>query len=352
MDLSYLFFLSSGLFLGWSLGANDAANIFGTAVGSKMVRFTTIAIIASVFVIIGAVFGGSGASDTLGDLGAVNALGGSFMVALSAALAVYLVLRMGVNVSTSQAIVGSIIGWNLYAGKPTDYSTLSQIILTWVLCPLISGCVAVILYLSLKKILKYCKFHLLTQDQITRVGLIVTAAIGAYALGANNIANVVGVFVESCPFKPLNFANIFTLSSQQVLFLLGSIAVSVGILTYSQKVIMTVGNNLMKMSPMVALIVVLSQAFVLLLFSAITLHNWLESLSLPVLPLVPVSSTQAVIGAILGIGLIKGGRGINWLIVRRVVVGWGVAPLIALVICFISLFFLENVFNLTVYLPD
>ena len=48
-------FLTAGLFLGWSLGANDAANIFGTAVGSRMVRFYTAAAVASVFVIIGAV---------------------------------------------------------------------------------------------------------------------------------------------------------------------------------------------------------------------------------------------------------------------------------------------------------
>ena len=33
MELSVLFFLTSGLFLGWALGANDAANVFGTAVG-------------------------------------------------------------------------------------------------------------------------------------------------------------------------------------------------------------------------------------------------------------------------------------------------------------------------------
>ena len=45
MDYSFLFFISSGLFLGWSLGANDAANIFGTAVGTKMVKFKTAAII-------------------------------------------------------------------------------------------------------------------------------------------------------------------------------------------------------------------------------------------------------------------------------------------------------------------
>ena len=39
--MSWLF-LSSGLFLGWSLGANDAANVFGTAVATKMVRFRTL----------------------------------------------------------------------------------------------------------------------------------------------------------------------------------------------------------------------------------------------------------------------------------------------------------------------
>jgi PiT family inorganic phosphate transporter len=161
----------------------------------------------------------------------------------------------------------------------------------------------------------------------------------------------VGVFVKSCPFKPLNFGNVFTLSPVQVLFLLGAIAISVGIFTYSKRVIMTVGNNLMKMSPMVAWIVVVAQAVVLLLFSSQTLHDWLISIHLPAFPLVPVSSTQAVIGAIVGIGLIKGGRGMNWSIVGKIVAGWVTTPLMALIICFISLFFLENVFNQVVYIP-
>lgn len=50
-----ILFLSSGLLLGWSLGANDAANVFGSAVGSKMVSFRQAAIISSIFVIIGSV---------------------------------------------------------------------------------------------------------------------------------------------------------------------------------------------------------------------------------------------------------------------------------------------------------
>lgn len=352
MDLSYLFFLSSGLFLGWSLGANDAANIFGTAVGSKMVRFKFIAAIACVFVIIGAVFGGSGTSATLENLGSVNALAGAFMVALSAALAVYSMLRTGVTVSTSQAIVGAIIGWNIYAGKTTDLTTLAQIVSTWTICPLLSGIIAVFLYLFIKKIQKCSSMHLLMRDQITRIGLIATAAIGAYALGANNIANVVGVFIKSNRFKPLSFGNLYTLNSEQVLFLLGAIAISVGIFTYSHKVIKTVGNNLMRMSPTVALIIVLSQAIVLFLFSSVSLHNWLQNSALPTIPLVPVSSTQAVIGAILGIGLIKGGRNLNWSIIAKIIAGWVLAPLIAMIICFVCLFFLENVFNQIVFIAD
>ena len=55
MELTVLIFLLGGLFLGWSLGANDAANVFGTAVGTRMVQFKTAAIICSLFVILGAI---------------------------------------------------------------------------------------------------------------------------------------------------------------------------------------------------------------------------------------------------------------------------------------------------------
>ena len=130
MDISVLIFLSSGLFLGWALGANDAANVFGTAVGSRMVRFSTAAIICSIFVILGAVISGAGATETLGKLGAINTLPGSFMAALAAATAVYLMTKFGLPVSTSQAIVGAIIGWNLFSSSPTDSESLTKIIFT------------------------------------------------------------------------------------------------------------------------------------------------------------------------------------------------------------------------------
>ena len=150
----FLFFLSSGLFLGWSLGANDASNVFGSAVGSKMIRFSQAAIIASIFVVLGAVLQGAGGSHTLGKLGSVDALGGAFTVALAAGLSVLWMTRMKLPVSTSQAIVGAIIGWNFFTGNPTDMHSLTKIVTTWVSGPILGGIFAVLLFLLLRYIIK------------------------------------------------------------------------------------------------------------------------------------------------------------------------------------------------------
>ncbi|NLO68454.1 MAG: inorganic phosphate transporter, partial [Bacteroidales bacterium] len=128
----FALFLTSGLFLGWSLGANDASNIFGTAVGSKMLRFRKAAIIASVFVIIGAVFQGRGTSETLTSLSSVDALGGAFTVSLCAAITVFGMNKNGLPVSTTQAIVGAIIGWSLFTGNKTDLTVLARIVGSWI----------------------------------------------------------------------------------------------------------------------------------------------------------------------------------------------------------------------------
>lgn len=348
MELSFFIFLSSGLFLGWSLGANDAANVFGTAVGTKMVRFKTAAIIASVFIVIGAVWGGGGASKTLSQLGSVNALAGAFMVALSAALTVYWMVNSGLPVSTSQAIVGAIVGWNFYSKHQTDYGILTQIVSTWIICPVLSGCIAIIMYLAIKATIRRSRLHLIRQDSYTRIGLILAGAFGAYALGANNIANVMGVFVDSSPFKPLQIG-MLSINGTQILFFIGGLAISVGVFTYSHKVINTIGCGIMSMSPMIAWIVVMSQSLVLFMFASQSLKSLLESYGLPSLPLVPVSSSQAVIGAVIGIGLAKGGRSVRWSILGRIAIGWVTTPVISALLCFISLFFLENVFNQVVF---
>lgn len=348
MELTILLFLFGGLFLGWSLGANDAANVFGTAVGTRMVNFRTAAIICSVFVILGAVVSGSGTTETIGKLGAINALPGAFACCVAAGFAVYLMTKFGLPVSTTQAIVGAIIGWNLFTGSQTDTGTLTTILATWIICPILAGVIAIGLFLTVKKIISKSRIHILRLDAYTRLALLLAGAFGAYSLGANNIANVMGVFVNVSPFTDINIANLFVLTSIQQLFLLGGIAIAVGVFTYSKKVMFTVGNDLLKLSPVSAFVVVLSHSIVLFLFASQGISSFLISLNLPALPLVPVSSSQAIVGGVIGIGLLKGGKEVKWSVAGKISIGWVVLPLLTMVIAMFILYILKYMFNLSV----
>jgi len=339
-----LFFLSSGLFLGWSLGANDAANIFGTAVGTKMIRFKTAALTASIFVILGAVIQGAGASNTLGQLGNVSTLAAAFTVALSAALTVYWMTRLSLPVSTSQSIVGAIIGWNFYTNNPTDFNTLTKIVTTWISGPVLGGLTAVLLFMLVKKLTKKTKVHLLYKDSFIRYGLLFVGAFGAYSLGANNIANVMGVFTGVVDLPTVNLGFIQFDSTQQ-LFFIGGVAIAIGIFTYSRHVMTTIGNTLMPLTSEAAIVVVLSQALVLFIFSSQGLSDAFQSIGLPAIPLVPVSSSQVVIGSIIGIGLYKGGKEIKYNMLGSISLGWLATPLVAGVLAFFMLFFVNNVFE-------
>ncbi|MFQ5584380.1 MAG: inorganic phosphate transporter, partial [Calditrichia bacterium] len=316
------FYLLSGLFLGWSLGANDTANIFGTAVGTRMIKFRVAAIVTSIFVILGAVISGAGTTRTLGELGAVNALAGSFTVALAAGMAVTWMTRLNLPVSTSQSIVGAIIGWNIFTGSPTDYSSLTKIVASWVVSPLLAGIFSFAIYKLAINILPRIKVHLLMQDALNRLGLLLVGAFGAYSLGANNIANVMGVFVPASPFSHIHISNLITFSGTRQLFLLGALAISAGVFTYSYKVMITVGRTLFKLSPVSALVVVFSESLVLFLFASRGLENWLLIHHLPAIPLVPISSSQAIIGAIIGIGMAKNIGSINFNILGKISLGW------------------------------
>ncbi len=352
MGPTFFVFLTSGLLLGWSLGSNDAANVFGTAVASRMLRFTTAATVCGVFVVIGAVTSGGGPARGLGQLGAVNALGGSFTVALAAAATVFGMTRLRLPVSTTQAVVGGILGWNLFSATDTNWTALIRIVATWVACPILGAIFALVLYQLTTWTIRTIKPHILYLDQWTRLGLLAAGAFGAYSLGANNIANVVGVFVPASPLNDVSIGGVVTLTGPQQLFLLGGLAIAAGAF-FSQNVMMTVGKEIVTVGPVGGWVVVMAQAIVLFVFSSRALQEFVISVGLPAIPLVPVSSSQAVVGAVCGLALVRGVSGfrqIRWSVLRNIAVGWIVTPAITALICYVALFFVQNVFEQIVFI--
>jgi PiT family inorganic phosphate transporter len=345
------FYLISGLFLGWTLGANDACNIFGTAVTTKMLKFRFAAILASTFIVIGAVISGGGTSHTISELGEVNALAGAFTVSLASGLTTFVFIKNGYPVSVSQSIVGSIVGWCIFTSTPVDISSLTRIVITWIVNPFISGIFAYLIFKLIKHSLKKLNIHILEIDFYTRMALILVLIFGSYSLGANNIAKVIGVFINSNPFKDVNVLNIFTIPALNQLFMLGAFAMAVGIFTYSKRNIETVGGEIFTLSPVSALASVLASSIVLFLFSSESIEKLLHNLNLPALPLVPVSITQSMVGAIIGIGVAKGVTNLNFRILGKISVGWIITPIASAVVCFVLLFFVQNVFQAKIVVP-
>ena len=293
--------LIAGAFMGWGLGANDAANLFGPAVGSRALRFWTAASLASVFVVIGAVLMGSRGFATYGAIGA-QTLVSSFTVMLAAGITVTIMTMLGLPISSTQATVGAIIGGSLLNASGVNLQPLMKIFLSWILTP-IGGMIAA--YIPYKIITLYphtLMGRFASQDRFVRWGLVLVTCYGAFSLGANNVANVTGVYVKAGLISP-SFAALF-----------GSLAIALGIMTFSKRVIRTVGSGLVPLDPFAALVVILAESITLNVYAMIG---------------VPVSASQAVVGAVVGIGLVKGVKTIDGRALVRVLFGWLGTPTIA-----------------------
>ena len=75
--------------------------------------------------------------------------------------------KAGLPVSTTQAIVGAIVGWNLYTGSATNIKVLITILGTWVLCPVIAGLIAMGFFTFTKNFILKRKLHILRLDAYT-----------------------------------------------------------------------------------------------------------------------------------------------------------------------------------------
>ena len=295
-----MFSLLGGIFLGWSLGANDASNVFGTAVASKMLKFRTAALLASVFVILGALISGQAGIDTLSGLTRID-LEQAIISSVAAGLAVTFMTLLRLPVSTSQAVVGGIIGIGII-NKQVNLGGLGKVMICWIGTPIGAMVLALFLYRLLGLIYNRLNLNMFKSDIVLRLCLIITGSYGAYALGANNVANVTAVFVGA------GLLNVFSAA------MIGGASIALGILTFSRPVMETVGEKLVKLDPFSALVVVLSLS--------VTMHIY-------TLVGVPVSSSQAVVGGVLGVGIVKGVNTVKAKTLLHILLGWLFTPVVS-----------------------
>jgi PiT family inorganic phosphate transporter len=292
--------LLGGVFLGGSLGANDASNVFGSAVASRMLKFWTAAVLASVFVLLGALLQGQAGIETLKGLTQFT-LEQAVVSSVAAATTVTIMTILGLPVSTSQAVVGAILGIGIL-NQQLNLAGLGKIVACWFGTPVGAVVIAVIIYKVLAAFYNNLKINLFQSDILIRLSMIAAGSYGAYALGANNVANVTAVFVGAGHLSVFSAA------------LIGGLSIGLGILTLSKRVMETVGKKLVRLDPFSALVVLLAQSITVHIYTFIG---------------VPVSTSQAVIGAVLGVGIVKGISTVSGRTLVNILIAWLLTPAIA-----------------------
>ncbi len=162
--------LGFGLYMAWSIGANDAANAMGTSVGSGAISFKEAVIIAAVFEFSGAVLAGATVTDTMrrgiidpvlfenAELIGTTETDVIFMLGMVAALTaaavwIHVAATFGWPVSTTHSLVGSVTGFGLITvgASHIEWGTLAQIASSWIISPLAGGILAFGLYSIIRK---------------------------------------------------------------------------------------------------------------------------------------------------------------------------------------------------------
>jgi inorganic phosphate transporter, PiT family len=394
MDLSIAYVIAAAvlcLLMNWGVGANDLANVMSTTMGSKAISVRQAMIIAIIFELAGAFLGGSEVTETMRD-GIINTnlltsqpkilVEGMLAVLFAGTVWMNLASYLGVPVSITNALVGSMVGFGsvVLGIDAIHWKQVYYIAISWISSPLISGITAYILFTSIQllifarkdplvraksfipvylflvgsilsfitvfKGLNHFNIHLnLKQDLavtlassiiITIVGLLLikripedaslkrrdkfhqveryfsvlmalTACAMVFAHGSNDVALTVSplsIVYSLVAHSPQSFDGE---SYPNWIILLGCIGVILGFLMYGRKVIETVGSSITALTP--------SRAFAATLAAATTVVVATSTG-------IPVSATQTLVGAVLGVGLARGIGALNLIVIRNIFMSW------------------------------
>ncbi|MBO6939271.1 MAG: inorganic phosphate transporter [Deltaproteobacteria bacterium] len=373
----------SALYMAWNIGANDVANAMGTSVGSGALTLRQALVAAAIFELAGAVFFGSTVTETIADgivevsslpLDARTVAGGLTCCLISAAVWLHFATQRGWPVSTTHAIVGSVLGFGLVVGGPdaVEWSLVSTIAIGWVVSPVLGGLVAWLLFRTIQRrvlqaprpargllglgpaavfvMLAVPSFALLVDPRpplslgqdwtvalpialgagvvgaiVTRIWLgrelrdgrhrtadrlfirlqIVTACFIALAHGSNDVANAVGPMAGV--FAALGGHLTESVAVPMNLLLIGAVGIVLGLATFGFRVMATIGREITELTAAHGFAAELGAALTIVVASELGL---------------PVSTTQVLVGAVVGVGLSRSIGAINLRVVREIAFSW------------------------------
>jgi len=382
----------AAIYMAWNIGANDVANAMASAVGAKAITLRQAVVIGGVLDFAGAVLLGSHVTTTIRknilDSSLITdpqvMMLGLLAALLAAAFWVFFATWSQFPVSTTHSIVGALIGFGIIAGGfgAVKWGSVAAIVVSWVLSPVFAGLLAYLTFIFIRNwvmrrpraflaalrwsplfagltVLVVTASLLMDTPLGTRLGIgnrtgfiyavgfstligvvargwvsrtirdiegrgveemfrwfqVFTSCYVAFAHGANDVANaigpVAGIYIIYTTHSVTQEAPV-----PIYLLLLGGFFIALGVFTWGYRVIETVGSKITTLTNTRGYAVDFGTATSVLVASKLGL---------------PVSTTHAAVGAVIGVGLGGGLAAVDFKVVWKIMIYWVVTlPLSAI----------------------
>ena len=172
--------------------------------------------------------------------------------------------------------------------------------------------------------------HYANVEKVFAVLMIVTACCMAFAHGSNDVANAIGPLAAVVSIVD-NGGEIAKKAALVWWILpLGGLGIVAGLALFGHRVIATIGNGITHLTPSRGFAAELAAACTVVIASGAGL---------------PISTTQTLVGAVLGVGMARGIAAINLGVVRNIVISWVITLPIGAGLSIIFFWIMKSVFS-------
>lgn len=168
-------------------------------------------------------------------------------------------------------------------------------------------------------------------ERIFGVLMITTACCMAFAHGSNDVANAIGPL--AAVVSVVSSGGEIASKAQLAWWILplGAIGIVIGLATLGARVIQTVGTAITHLTPSRGFAAELSAASTVVIASGAGL---------------PISTTQTLVGAVLGVGLARGIAALNLGVVRNIFISWVITLPVGAGLAIVFFFILKAIFSI------
>ncbi len=173
-------------------------------------------------------------------------------------------------------------------------------------------------------------FHFTSMERVFGILMLITAAAMAFAHGSNDVANAIGPLAAI--YGVIDSGGLIGSKSALPvsILLVGGAGIVFGLVTYGHKVIATIGTGITQLTPSRGFAATLAAAATVVVASGTGL---------------PVSTTQVLVGAVLGVGLARGMAALNTRVINKIFLSWLITLPAGALMSILFFFTLKGIFG-------